>query len=742
MATSPASGQVGTTVDNPTTNPPADAPAEVPTTNAPADAPTDASTNAPAITPAGAPADHPTEDNAVGILHITSPPSEKPFHDISVSRVSTAFSLSPSKASASVEVVAPKVALLQKIAKLASKKAQAFEVEQRFISSLAPNIQERIRASSNAHNLSVEALNDGRVEESKRLKKDFNGHFQELKAKNTDPTALTVELLLTMMAKQDEHNAMQEEMKQLLIDAHKALNAKQDKIKELQIQALGQLAVLQTRIKAVLTQTYELHECPIPWLFVVLPQNPSRWDRVNPFSNKFRLYFLCDCGEHTKSINSTAKIHHIHIAKHDGYEIARPSEFFKQYGPYVLTILKMLKFGISVAGVAIPAISRLVRADVVDQASTYLQELKENIEPGMNQVITLMDDISKDEGAAIEGLDEDMENKLALEGADLRKLDTFLKDKDANKVLGDMFRTVTDEGYVKWVCLDHYRENYPGSTAKEFQRILDSVGGSVNEHLGRVEVKLRSRVLAEQFFSALGKARSVHELDVDLDWACNMSDLEAMEDALTKSRVSILRLDIQQFQLSLGNTPSSACAEVAVHRIMELPNMKVIHIILPKEFAKVSRLQSTHIYKLSFEMIVGKRDGREYRILTEKFKGSSIPTAWCLYSNSTGNNGAKGLAKALKTNSTLTTWDLRYNSIGDDGAKALAEALKTSSTLTTLDLHDNSIGDDGAKALAEALKTNSALTTLNLEDNSIGSDGAKALAEALRTNSPLTTFDL
>ncbi|KAF9271986.1 hypothetical protein BGZ68_002832, partial [Mortierella alpina] len=723
MATSPASGQVGTTADAPTTNPPADAPAGVPLatlptdalTNAPAVASTDAPANAPAnapddVLPVNAPtdiladapvtkapsdtsinvstanpsADNPTKDNAVNILHITSPPAERHFSDLNVSGLSTTFSLSLSRVSASVEV-APKTALFQKIV----KKAQALQVEQRFIASLTPDIQERIRASSNVYNLSVEAFNEGRVEESKRLNKDFNGHLQELKdvmTKNTDLAALTFKLLSTMEAKQDELNAKQdelnakqEEMKQLQIDARKALEAKQDElsakqaelnakqaeleakqdeIKELQIQALGQLAVLQTRIKAVLTQTYELHEYPIPRLFVVLPQNPSRWDRVKVFSNKFRLYFLCECGEHTRSINSKAKIHHIHIAKHDGYEIARPSEFFQRYGPYVLTILKMLKFGISVAGVAIPAISHLVRADVIDQASTHLQKLQDDIEPGMDQVIALMDGVSVDEGAASDGFDGDMENKMALEGADLRKLDSFLKDKDGNKVLGNMFRTVTDEGHAKWVCVDHYRENYQESTAKEFQRVLDSVGGTFDEHLGRVEVKLRSRVLADKFWSVLGKARSIHELDVDLDWACNMSDLEALQDALAKSRVSILRLDIKQFQLSLGNTPSYASAEVAVHRIMELPSMKVIHIILPVEFAKLSRLQSTHPHKLFFEMIVGKRNGMEYRILAEKLKASSTHTAWCLYLNSAADNGAQALSEALKSNSTRTTWDL------------------------------------------------------------------------------------
>ncbi|KAF9079838.1 hypothetical protein BGX23_003095 [Mortierella sp. AD031] len=647
------------TTGTPTANRPADAPSTY--------APADTLTNVPAAKP---PADHPTEDNAVEILRITSPLAEKPFGDISVDRVSTTFSSSPEKASVDMEV-APKAALFQRIVKLASKKAQAFQIEQRLISSLAPDIQERIRASSNAYNLSVEALNHGRMEESERLRRNFNGHFQELKAvaaKNTDPAAHTFELLLIMLAMQDELNTKKEEMKQLLIDVHKALEvkqdqlnakqaeleAKQDEIKELQIQALGQLAVLQTRIKAVLTQTYELHEYPIPRLFVVLPQNPSRWAKVT-FSNKFRLYFLCECGEHTRSINSKAKIHHIHIAKHDGYEIARPTEFFHRYGPYVLTILKMLKFGIPVAGVAILAISHLVRADVIDQASTHLQKLQADIEPGMDQVIALMDGVSVDEGTAIEGSDGDMENKMALEGADLRKLDTFLKDKDGNKVLGNLFRTVTDEGHVKWVCIDHYRENYQESTAKEFQRVLDSVGGTVDEHLGRVEVKLQSKVLADKFWPVLGKARSIHELDVDLHWACNMNDLEALQDALAKSRVSILRLDIKQFQLSVGNTPSYASAEVAVHRITELPNMKVIHIILPTEFAKLTRLQSIHLHKLSFEMVVGKRDGMEYRILAEKLKASSTLTAWCLYFNSVGDNGVQALSETLKTNSTRTT---------------------------------------------------------------------------------------
>ncbi|KAG0272138.1 hypothetical protein BGZ96_005453, partial [Linnemannia gamsii] len=380
-------------------------------------------------------------------------------------------------------------------------------------------------------------------------------------------------------------NSKQEEMERLqkqVLDNQKETERLQKQVldnqkemKQLQKRALDQLAVLQSRVQAVLTQTYELHEYPIPRLFVVLPQDPSGWDAVNPFSNKFRLYFLCECGEHTKSISSkTAISHDIHFAKHEGYEIARPTEFFHQYGPYVLTILKMLKFGVSVAGVVVPPISHLVKSDLIDQATTGLGILKD-FEPRMDHVINWMDKISVDESEAVDEFAEQMEKKEALEGADLRKLDTFLKDKDGNKVLGNLYRTVTDEGHVKWVCIDHYRVNYQETSAKEFVCVLYSVGGSFSENVGTVKARLQSRVLAEQFFSALGKARSVYELDIVLDWACTTSDLEALEDALKKSRVSILRLDLHRFRTAVTNRllPTSTQYDV-IFRIRDLPNMK------------------------------------------------------------------------------------------------------------------------------------------------------------------------
>ncbi|KAF9902118.1 hypothetical protein EC991_005258 [Linnemannia zychae] len=625
----------------------------------------------------------------------------------------------------------------------ASKKAWESEIEQRFISLLAPELQETVRASSDVYQAFTEAIKDcnGRFSRAD-LREELSGPFQKLEAmvvtKNT-------ELQGEISALRREMNVKQEKMIELQV----ASDAKQEEIirlqkemKQMQQRALGQLSVLQSRVQAVLTQTYELHEYPIPRLFIVLPQYPSGWNIMEPFTDKYRLYFLCECGEHTKAAGSNNTIpHEIHLAKHEGYEIARPTEFFQQYGPYTLTILKMLKFGLSVANVAVPAVTHLIKADALDQAAKGLHHLKNYIGPGMDQVISKIEE----EGEIFENFAEQMKNKEALEGANLRKLETFLKDKDGSKVLGNLYRTVTGKGHVKWVCMEHYRENYNEIAAKAFRRAIDAVGGSFDENNGVARVTLQSRVLSEQLYSSLGNAISVYELDINLDLEGGRSDLEALADALKMSNVSILRLDLRKFRpiSSIFRLPFARYD--VLYRIMEHPNMRMIHYLLPRDFFDLSVFPPrppSHLCKLFVEIEPQGIGAKDLRLLSESLKTDSTLTTLNLQDNSIGDNGAQALAEALKINSTLTTLSLQDNSIGDNGAQALAEALKTNLTLTALNFQDNSIGDNGAQALAEALKTNSTLTILNLNRNSIGDNGAQALAEAFKTNKTLTSLNL
>ncbi|KAG0221090.1 hypothetical protein BGX31_010198, partial [Mortierella sp. GBA43] len=310
--------------------------------------------------------------------------------------------------------------------------------EQRLVTSFLPEVQVQMLASADVHKWNVQAIQHDQVGQLgeqliailQHLKHDMTENnalvsgvkdlvlmnnelvtgVKDLTLKNTKLSKDMFELQKAFGAKQEEMKQSQEEMKQL-----------QEEMKQLQIQTLNQLVLLQNRVQALMTQTFELHEYPIPRLFVVLPQDASAWDNINIFSNRFRLYFLCECGEHTKPTNPKIP-HHIHIAKHEGYEITRPTEFFEKYGQYALTILKMLKFGISVAGVAIPALSHLVRVDAVDKATDDLKKLSGDLLKGMDKTIGCLERVTAGHASSSDGIFDPTENNEALEGADLRKL--------------------------------------------------------------------------------------------------------------------------------------------------------------------------------------------------------------------------------------------------------------------------------------------------------------------------------
>ncbi|KAF9925417.1 hypothetical protein BGZ65_007767, partial [Modicella reniformis] len=154
----------------------------------------------------------------------------------------------------------------------AQTKAREVEIEQRLISSMPPEIQARLRASS-VYGSIVQAIKDGEVEQSDQLM----GYFQELKdelAKNTDlmdrNTNLTTrilelttknsELLTKVYELTIEHNDLSTKM----IKLQGCFDAKQE-TKQLQPSLLS---LLQNRVQAIMTQTYELHEDPIPHLFI------------------------------------------------------------------------------------------------------------------------------------------------------------------------------------------------------------------------------------------------------------------------------------------------------------------------------------------------------------------------------------------------------------------------------------------------------------------------------------------
>ncbi|KAF9175399.1 hypothetical protein BGX21_005529 [Mortierella sp. AD011] len=321
----------------------------------------------------------------------------------------------------------------------------------------------------------------------------------------------------------------------------------QEEMERNQRRMLDQLNTIQSRIQTVLTQNYELHEYPIPRLFVVLPK-PRKGLRRNFFSYQFQLFFLCECGEHTMHSKSATK-HEVHLAKHEGYDLERPAEFFEKYGDYIMTMMQMVKFGCTAAGVFVPAIENL---NLIKGLEDFLKkfDLSRNAFSSLvDETINFLQDTQKRTGHSIEPSDNrsPFDRFEVLEGADLRQLDSYLRIKDEGRVLGNLYRIVTETGNVKWVCVDHYRDNYRIKDKKLLASSIASMGGTFEEQIGAVTIEVDSPSQAKNIYSVLVKARGIQELDIKLNWDATMDDIRTFASCISEANIRNITLDGRNF---------------------------------------------------------------------------------------------------------------------------------------------------------------------------------------------------
>ncbi|KAG0293758.1 hypothetical protein BGZ96_002341 [Linnemannia gamsii] len=398
-------------------------------------------------------------------------------------------------------------------------------------------------------------------QEADSIKQEMSIYYEGLHSEVAKNSALQSQML--------EMQAAADKMTRRILQLQEAAMATDKRMLEMQQKALDRLALIHSKTTAILLQTYELHEYPIPRLFIILPkEDTTRREKLTTlFVKRFRLYFLCECGEHTKPNDGSESnmSHEIHLARHEGYDLDRPNEFFRKYGSYVLALLQMLKYGVAAAGMVVSPLSTYKVCEGLGQAEKSLKYLEKNIAPMVDNAIKYLEGLfSVQDGTT--RLPEDgisntsattlvepviMSKLEALEGADLRQLRSFLKDKDEAKVLGNLYRTVTSEGHVKWVCLDHYRETYRASALMEFRNNLEANNGEYDDRRGRVTIRLSSALLAQQFYSILDNTRFVQELAISMTWDTSMDDFRILKYVIQRS--IIYHLDINSCGFS-GST--------------------------------------------------------------------------------------------------------------------------------------------------------------------------------------------
>jgi len=572
----------------------------------------------------------------------------------------------------------------------------------------------------------------------------FDTHYQRM---HTDQEHSTREIMRELHDLQEQLSRLQ-----LELQTSQARNEEQARenqalhlrVIELQNEALHRMTVLQTSVQAVLTQTFELHEYPSPRLFIVLPEVGSQGLGSAPIlgnfvSVKFRLYFLCECGLHTSPMGPH-QMNHIHIARHEGYEISRPTEFFRKFGPHVLRLLHVIKYGLVIAGLAIPALSAVSAVDLpehladdlenrIEICTRYLSAYQDSMDwdttPGIdngehvqnraNKRRLVESDDNAYRGATKEGF-------IPVEGADLRRLGTFLDRKDQDRSLGNLFRTVDEHGHVRWICLDHYHSTYHQRQDREFENEVRQNFGRFDKHLGVVSVTLSSSESMVSFFGAMTRAGGFNELDINL---CNFvyQDLKALGDALHKTNVSKLTLTCHEYReiASMGKRKLAALI-----KIMNTGKIRHFHfrdikdlfpargIQIPKSMPAVRSLELTG---------VSLKEGQE--VFLELLRSCKNLLVLRLSEISLKSHRLEAVIKGIESCRKLTSLALRSCELSPDGAESLGLCLKSQMSLKELDLANNLLDDSGCCAIIDAV--GGRLEKLQLRNAGFGDDSAVAL---------------
>lgn len=313
----------------------------------------------------------------------------------------------------------------------------------------------------------------------------------------------------------------------------------------LQQEAIVRLGILQYRIQAMMTKTYELFENTVPRLFIILRVGDTKLDRMNSSNNGFRLYFICECGKHTEGLVPATPTprpkHHIHISQHRGYDLVRPNAFLAKFGPYVLTVMEMVRYGITAEEFVVPPMANFKVLEGIDT----LEEHDLDSTNFLSALDDTMDFIRGHLGRNLKPMNVDpmdMMHQAVLENYELHQLGSFLVHDGNPRPCGDLYRIVTAEGFVKWVCTDHFRYCDRALTLEYLQAVIDPTTGILGEKEGSATVTCPSSQSAREFYDVLQYAGCVYDLEMNIRWEATKADVKDLCNAVIASNVLNLTL--------------------------------------------------------------------------------------------------------------------------------------------------------------------------------------------------------
>ncbi|CAF4141318.1 unnamed protein product [Adineta steineri] len=189
----------------------------------------------------------------------------------------------------------------------------------------------------------------------------------------------------------------------------------------------------------------------------------------------------------------------MHVAPHNGYSIKNTREFIIRYGPYLRTTLKITQVLLKLESFVIPqldSVSDPVDTDI-DTMLPILDKQKE-MEQQLNLVGKLLDRVDHrwaQPKSTIFG--QHKSRGVPLQGADLREVETYLSVVDNKHSLGNLYRTVTVDGHVHWVCREHYDDISFNNAMFKYIDQLEAMGGEFNTKTKEAVCTLKEDDLAK-----------------------------------------------------------------------------------------------------------------------------------------------------------------------------------------------------------------------------------------------------
>ncbi|CAM4924109.1 unnamed protein product [Rotaria socialis] len=232
------------------------------------------------------------------------------------------------------------------------------------------------------------------------------------------------------------------------------------------------------QIDHVMTQMYELHEFTTPRYFFILPAEHSNIKAIDTVQNwlhiHYKLYFLCECSQDPKEM---------HVAPHEGYSIKRPRDFILRYGPYLKTTLAIAQALLSIGGFAIPQLGNVSKAinDVLPPQlnnSQFYTDAEQKLQM-VDDLLNKVDNQQYRAGASV--VDRHQSRGTALQGAELREIQTYLERVDDKRSLGNLYRIVTADGHVRWVCHKHYNAISYNNEMSKYINEFEAMGGKFDK---------------------------------------------------------------------------------------------------------------------------------------------------------------------------------------------------------------------------------------------------------------------